>query len=33
MIYVTEGIILEKTELRDTEKSYLVLTKEYGKIR
>lgn len=33
MVYVTEGIILEKTELRDTEKSYLVLTKEYGKIR
>ena len=33
MHYITDGILLEKTEIRDTEKSYLILSKDFGKIR
>lgn len=33
MLYVTEGILIEKSEIRDREKSYLVLSRDFGKMR
>lgn len=33
MLYITEGILMEKIEIRDREKSYLVLSKDFGKMR
>jgi recombinational DNA repair protein (RecF pathway) len=33
MTYISEGILIEKTEIRDREKSYLILSKDFGKMR
>lgn len=33
MLYISEGILIEKTEIRDREKSYLLLSKDFGKMR
>ncbi len=33
MLYITEGILLAKTEIKDREFSYLVLTRDFWKIR
>jgi recombinational DNA repair protein (RecF pathway) len=33
MLYITEGILMEKTEIRDREKSLLILSKDFGKMR
>ncbi len=32
-MFITEGIILKHQEIRDKERSYMVLTRDFGKIR
>lgn len=33
MLYITEGILLEKIEIRDRERSYLIISRDFGKMR